>query len=57
MLLHEVRASHSKPVIVPLIPFWSALVEMPESFYKLSPNEIKALYKSHVDRRENLENK
>ncbi|ORZ03616.1 hypothetical protein BCR43DRAFT_483658 [Syncephalastrum racemosum] len=34
-----------------------ARVEMPESFYKLSPNEVKALYKSHVDRRENLENR
>ncbi|CDS09219.1 hypothetical protein LRAMOSA10579 [Lichtheimia ramosa] len=34
-----------------------AIVELPESFYKLSPNEVKSLYQSHVERRENLENR
>ncbi|KAI9320816.1 hypothetical protein BX666DRAFT_1851881 [Dichotomocladium elegans] len=34
-----------------------SIVELPESFYKLTPNEMKSLYKSHVDRRENLENR
>ncbi|KAI9490859.1 hypothetical protein BDB00DRAFT_767991 [Zychaea mexicana] len=34
-----------------------ARVELPESFFKLTANEIKSLYKSHVEQRENLENR
>ncbi|KAI7855032.1 hypothetical protein BDC45DRAFT_507569 [Circinella umbellata] len=34
-----------------------AKVELPESFFKLTANEIKSLYKSHVDSREKLENR
>lgn len=33
------------------------LAELPESAYKLDPNEIKKLYQSTVERRQNLENK
>ncbi|KAI8136993.1 hypothetical protein BJV82DRAFT_492951, partial [Fennellomyces sp. T-0311] len=34
-----------------------ARIELPESFFKLSANEIKSLYKSQVEKRENLENR
>ncbi|KAF7721449.1 UBX domain-containing protein 6 [Apophysomyces ossiformis] len=30
--------------------------ELPESFYKLTPNEVKALYNSQLERRQKLEN-
>ncbi|KAG0185785.1 UBX domain-containing protein 6 [Apophysomyces sp. BC1034] len=34
----------------------SSRVDLPESFYKLDANEIKALYSSQVERRQKLEN-
>ncbi|KAI7892308.1 uncharacterized protein EV154DRAFT_418917 [Mucor mucedo] len=33
------------------------IAELPETAYKLEPNEIKKLYQSAVERRQNLENR
>lgn len=33
------------------------IAELPESAYKLDSNEIKRLYQSTVERRQNLENR
>lgn len=37
--------------------FFQIIAELPESAYKLDTNEIKQLYQSSVERRQNLENR